>query len=370
MKLSLDESKELPCCSLSALPNEILLKIFKYLDLVTLCRMNEVNNRRFDILTRDSLLYTRLNMRYIKSQKYMSDIFCYFTPRCKYLQQLDLTGSDFDVNDFANFLNNCGRRLTHLRLCYECIDVDLNPVLLEISETCKNLKELDLSYCSGIDDEGFSYLEKLTGLERLNLFSTNIRPERLCKILQNNQRMRELEAYKEIDQTESGDFINYDAVLIELGNSCRDLEAIYSLDADTLTSQGINALTNCKNLQRVDFSLSTYNYDDNTNESIFRSLPSYQNLQEVSLFDPVLTDHRLELLARCKNLKKLYIFQPLLDLDIPDIWSVIFKQCPKLQEFYFDRCNISDQLVNQWKERYPHVSVYMYDDDYDPIGYK
>ncbi|XP_071574944.1 F-box/LRR-repeat protein 4-like isoform X2 [Temnothorax nylanderi] len=174
--------------SLSALPNEILLKIFKYLDLVTLCRMNEVNNGRFDILTRDPLLYTRLNMRWIKSDKYMCDIFCYFTSRCKYLQQLDLTGSNFDVDDFVNFLNNCGRRLTHLRLS-NC-RMDLNPVLLEISETCKNLKELDLIRCSGIDDKGFSYLEGLNNLEHINFCGTCITTECLCKILQNNQRMQ------------------------------------------------------------------------------------------------------------------------------------------------------------------------------------
>ncbi|XP_071561192.1 F-box/LRR-repeat protein 4-like [Temnothorax nylanderi] len=182
VKLLLDESKELSRCSLSALPNEILLEIFKYLDVVTLCRMNEVNNRRFDILTRDPLLYTRLNIRCIRSDEYMCDIFRYFTPRCKYLQQLDLTGCIFDVNDLVNFLDNCGRRLTHLRLSHlplltrRFIDCGffLNPVLLKTSETCKNLKELDLSYFM-IDDEGFSYLERLNNLEHLNLSHTGTR---------------------------------------------------------------------------------------------------------------------------------------------------------------------------------------------------
>ncbi|XP_071582043.1 uncharacterized protein [Temnothorax nylanderi] len=351
MKLSSDESKELSRCSLSALPNEILLKIFKYLDVVTLCRMNEVNNRRFDILTRDPLLYTRLNMRYISSDKYMCDIFCYFTPRCKYLQQLDLTGCNFDVNDFVNFLDNCGRRLTHLRLS-NCNDGEcLNPVLLKTSETCKNLKELDLSD-SGIDDEGFSYLEGLNNLEHLNLSRTGITTERLCKILQNNQRIRQLSAGFE-------DFID-DAVLIELENSCHDLELIDSpLYARRLTSEGINALANCKNLQKVILNLYECPADD---ESLFRLLPSYQNLQEVYLSHAVLTDYQLELLAQCKNLKKLCFFN--MKLDIPDNCSVILKQCFKLQNISLDFCNINqlqvNQLVNQWKERYPHVSVYTF----------
>ncbi|TGZ37946.1 F-box/LRR-repeat protein 4 [Temnothorax longispinosus] len=242
VKLSLDESKELSLCSLSALP-----------------------------------------------------------VKCKYLQQLDLTGCNFDVNDFVNFLDNCGRRLTHLRL------------KLVLSD-------------SGIDDEGFSYLEGLNNLEHLNLYYTGITTERLCKILQNNQRIRQLSASFK--------------------------------DARRLTSESINALANCKNLQKVEFDLYGYPAD---NESLFRLLSSYQNLQEVLLFGGVLTDHQLELLAQCKNLKKLQLFN--VELDIPDNCSVILKQCPKLQEISFIFCNINQlvhQFVNQWKERYPHVSVYTF----------
>ncbi|TGZ51611.1 Uncharacterized protein DBV15_12347 [Temnothorax longispinosus] len=355
LKLSLDESKELSRCSLSALPfyilslqNEILLIILKNLDLKTLYRMSNVN-KRFKNLTEDPELYTCLNMRYISSDKYMCDIFCYFTPRCKYLKQLDLTGCNFDVNDFVNFLDNCGKRLTHLRLSALSLSggIDLNPVLLKTSETCKNLKELDLSN-SAIDDEGFSYLEGLNNLEHLDISNTGIRTERFCKILQNNQRMRQLSA--------DSDSLN-DAVLIELRNSCRDLEVICSLDACDFTSQGINALANCKNLQKVDLELEEYPVTD---DSLFRLLSSYQNLQEVHLSGSILTNHRLELLAQCKNLKKLHLID--MKLDIPDKCSVILKQCPKLQEFYFMcciLCNIN-QLVNQWKERYPHVSVYTF----------
>ncbi|XP_071553309.1 uncharacterized protein [Temnothorax nylanderi] len=176
----------------------------------------------------------------------------------------------------------------HLRLSdsniyttHSCID--LNPVLLKISETCKNLKELDLSYSYIIEDKGFSYLEGLNNLEHLNVDGTGIRTEHLCKILQNNQRMRQL----------STDWIN-DAVLIELENSCRDLEVIDSLlCARDLTSQGINALANCKNLQKVKLDLFDYSVTD---DSLFKLLSSYQNLQEVYLFDAVLTDHRRSML--------------------------------------------------------------------------
>ncbi|TGZ54421.1 hypothetical protein DBV15_04145 [Temnothorax longispinosus] len=143
-------------------------------------------DKRFNNLIRDPELYTRLNVR-CGDITDMDAMFRYFTPRCKYLQQLDLTASDFDVMNFINFLDNCGRRLTHLRL-RNCELVD-NFVLLEISKICKNLKELDLSSCERINDKGFSYLERLNGLEHLNFSTLCIEAQRICKILQKNQRM-------------------------------------------------------------------------------------------------------------------------------------------------------------------------------------
>ncbi|XP_071644503.1 F-box/LRR-repeat protein 4-like [Temnothorax longispinosus] len=247
MKLSSNESKELSRCSLSTLPTEILLNILKNLDLTTLCRMSEVNSR-FNHLIQDPELYTRLNVR-CGSITDMDATFRYFTSRCKYLQQLDLTASDFDVMDFINFLHNCGGRLTHLRL-RNCEPVD-NSVLLKISEICKNLKELNLNGCERINDEGFSYLEILNGLEHLNFSTLCIEAQRICKILQKNQRM-------------------------QLKNSCRDLEVINLRPCHKLTSQGIDALADCKNLRKLYLPLEPVDED-----SLSRLLSSCQRLEVV-----------------------------------------------------------------------------------------
>ncbi|XP_024870810.1 uncharacterized protein LOC112453968 isoform X2 [Temnothorax curvispinosus] len=322
MKLSSDESKELSRCSLSTLPNEILLKILKNLDLKTLCRMSNVD-KRFKNLTQDPELYTRLNMRY-KSKKYI----------------------------------NCGSCLTHLCL-RDCHIRQLNSVLLSfgISWTCKNLKELDLSelHC-----DKFSYLEKLNNLECINIAELEISTKHVCKTLKNNPQIREVELGE----------LN-DPILIELGNSCRDLEVINTplficseeqgvSSSNPITSQGINALANCKNLRKV----ILYFVDEcSITDDTFRLLSSCQHLQEINIdfdsYPDVFTDHRLELLAQCKNLKELNLEGA--KLDIPDKYSIILRQCPKLQYFslIIRSDNISDQLVNQWKERYPHVSVYL-----------
>lgn len=109
-----------------------------------LCRVSQVN-KRFNDLSRDPSLYTCLNLRYVCNiNTRISDLFYYFKSRCKYLQQLDLTMSNFSVLDFIIFLNNCGKSLTHLRLtgCKSINDI----ALLNISITCKNLKGMCCIY--------------------------------------------------------------------------------------------------------------------------------------------------------------------------------------------------------------------------------
>ncbi|XP_071643773.1 F-box/LRR-repeat protein 4-like [Temnothorax longispinosus] len=350
MKLSLGESKKLLRCSILALSDEILLKILKNLDLTTLCRMKYVDER-FNNLIQDYELYTRLNVRNV-SLTDMHDIFCFFTPRCKYLQQLDLTGSEFDVRDFINFLDNCGRRLTHLRLtdCYSSVD---NCALLKISEICKNLKELDLESCSCLDDEGFSYLEKLNSLEHLNLHDIKITSECLYKILQKNQWMRDLCVF-----AYSLCAINLDLEVdaIKLRNLCPNLEVIDLYRTTNRTPTSINVLADCKNLRKVYLPRLGCSIAD---DSLYKLLSSCQRLEVVCLCSIVLTDRNLELLTQCRNLRWLYLFE--VELDTPDKYSVIFERCPKLQELRFIYCKISDCLVNEWKERYPYVSVYTFD---------
>jgi len=109
--------------------------------LKALCCLNQVN-KRFNNITCDYQLYTSLNVRNVChiNPTYLCNIFRYFTHRCKYLNQLDLTASEFFVYDFVKFLDNCGKHLTHLRLS-KCQSVN-NVVLMKISKLCKNLKSM------------------------------------------------------------------------------------------------------------------------------------------------------------------------------------------------------------------------------------
>ncbi|CAG2064925.1 unnamed protein product [Timema podura] len=59
-----DLIEELPYSNFNCLPDEAIVKIFGYLDLLSLCKCSQVN-RQFHRLAADSLLYTELNLKVI-----------------------------------------------------------------------------------------------------------------------------------------------------------------------------------------------------------------------------------------------------------------------------------------------------------------
>ncbi|XP_071632134.1 F-box/LRR-repeat protein 4-like [Temnothorax longispinosus] len=360
IKLSSDESRKLSHYSLSFFPDEILLKILMNLDLMTLYSVSCVN-KRFNKIAQDSRLYTCLNVRNTRDMPiiYINNIFNYFMPRCKYLERVDFTHSDFSISLFEKFFENCGKHLTHLRLG-QCRSVN-DHVLLKISTICKKLKELDLRGCQDITEEGFSYLENLDGrLEHLSLGVTCITHQTLCKILQKNQGMRELNLERfECDLIFSFEIseeaeVYYKRVALELRNSCRDLEKINLAGVFNITPQSIKILGGCKNLRKVNLRIP-YNSDENNYCSLFSSCR--ESLEEVHLSRIRFTDYALGLLAQCKNLKQLYLYRCNIAYNSFLTYSIIFEQCLELQKFHLVCCNISRCLAKQWEKQYPHVSV-------------
>ncbi|KAG5312116.1 FBXL4 protein, partial [Acromyrmex insinuator] len=319
--------------------------ILRKLDLRSLCRMSGVN-KRFNNLAQNHLLYTSVNL---EPYYWIMNIqaFHYLAPRCKYLRRLNFSNCVWISDHVGTFLVSYGSLLTHLKLAHLSID---NNTILTISEICKSLKELHLFNCYSITDVGFSYLENLKFLEYLNVGKTHITTKTLCKILRRNIRMRHLLILGTYDN-----LLNADEVVIELRNSCPDLESIklgfmIIPIANNFTSKGINAFADCKNLRGVHLDWCYISGD-----SFFRVFSSCQHLERVFLSNiKGLTERDLRALTLCKNLKVLHLTCISM---LPEICSAIFMNCHKLETVHFNRCNIADYLIVQWQQKYTRITI-------------
>ncbi|XP_014487327.1 PREDICTED: F-box/LRR-repeat protein 4 isoform X1 [Dinoponera quadriceps] len=346
---ALSKSKEPPCGSFSALPDETVLKILKNLDLKSLCRLCRVN-KHFNNIARDALLYTCLNLKpywHCLDTQALNNL----APRCQYLRQLDLSWCGnynmFKYQNIVSFLNSCGSLLTHLRL--NCCHIVNDIVIYEVSKICKNLKELCLRNCEEITSKGFSRLENLEFLERLELYGTTIETATLCSILRRNPRMRHLNVAGMHDR------LNVDEVAVELGNSCPYLESVDFWKAQTFTPHGLRALARCKNLREVDFGWC--GGMGAPGDSLRALLSSCQHLEKVFLAAlRGLTDRDLEPLLLCQHLQQLDLLGA--RSLTPDICYGFLLCCPKLEMIDLSFCeSISDSKIQEWRQQYPHVSV-------------
>ncbi|XP_011871821.1 PREDICTED: F-box/LRR-repeat protein 2-like isoform X3 [Vollenhovia emeryi] len=202
------ESKKEPCNGFVVFPDELLLLILEKLDVRSLCRISCVNKCINDLTNK--LFYKLLKFRNKCSHKYMHIINNNFASRCKYLREVHFTcvaDSHFSSH-FVNFLEICGSGLTHLRLILCKID---DFALHKISTICKNLRE-------------------------------------------KTHRLRSLM----LDETPP---LKINILAVQLKDLCPNLEMLSF--TGFITSDGIDALAECKNLQKIQIGNITYRYVQN-----------------------------------------------------------------------------------------------------------
>ncbi|XP_025769471.1 F-box/LRR-repeat protein 2 [Puma concolor] len=311
------------------LPKELLLRIFSFLDIVTLCRCAQIS-KAWNILALDGSNWQRIDLFNFQTDvegRVVENI----SKRCGgFLRKLSLRGC-IGVGDSSlkTFAQNC-RNIEHLNLngctkitdstCYSlsrfcsklkhldltsCVSIT-NSSLKGISEGCRNLEYLNLSWCDQITKDGIEALVRgCRGLKALLL--------RGCTQLED-------EALKHIQ--------NYCHELVSLNlQSCSGTAVLRTVpEAEVCQQKKVKSVHH-----KVCFLLLTSHY-------LFLPCASHPRILEAARCSH-LTDAGFTLLARnCHDLEKMDLEECVLITDSTLIQLSV--HCPKLQALSLSHCEL------------------------------
>nr|XP_971231.2 PREDICTED: F-box/LRR-repeat protein 4 [Tribolium castaneum] len=356
-KISEDESPEKQmtdtdpangnCDFFARLPHEVILHIFQYLDLKSLCRCAQVNKTWYDA-TLDPVLYQNLSLKRYW-HRINSKNLNYFKNRCLGIRKLDLSwcGSDdkFFSSTFLLFLHHCCQHLTHLSLCH-CEFVN-NEIVAKISQ-CRELTELRLRNTKP-DYYAFQHLARLNKLITLDLCCTNVTDDPLMTILKANQNLTHLM----LDFCENIERL--DQIVETVASYNKNLRTWSSFKTTTLVSGGLH-FARCTNLRELDLGWCfLFAHPGDCLEKIAANCRHLKRLI-ISQWRGVNDQMLLPVVTCCKDLRQ---------LDLLGIKSITGDICEralvslshlKLLDISF--CDsISDDQVLLWRTNYPNVTI-------------
>ncbi|XP_044272670.1 F-box/LRR-repeat protein 4-like isoform X2 [Tribolium madens] len=336
------------CDFFSHLPHEVILHIFQYLDLKSLCRCAQVNKTWYEA-TCDPILYQNLTLKRYW-HRINSKNLNFFKNRCCGIRKLDLSwcGSDdkFFSSTFLLFLHHCCQHLTHLSLCH-CEFVN-NEIVTKISQ-CRELTELRLRNTKA-DYFAFQNLARLSKLNTLDLCCTSVTDGPLMAILKANQNLTHLM----LDFCEN--IVQLDQIVETVANHNRSLRTWSSFKTTTLTPSGGLHFSRCANLRELDLGWCfLFAHPGDCLERIAANCPHLKRLI-ISQWRGVNDQMLLPVVTNCKDLTL---------LDLLGIKSITGEICEralvslshlKLLDISF--CDsISDNQVLLWRQNYPNVTI-------------
>ncbi|XP_063240138.1 F-box/LRR-repeat protein 4 isoform X4 [Bacillus rossius redtenbacheri] len=299
-------ASEKPGCGFDLLPNEIIFKIFGYLDLKSLCRCCQVD-KRFQNLACDYQLYTEVNLK---------------GGPCRPSRPAAGSSGSWTCRGAAA----CG------------------------ASPPTTSPELAVQNCNDITDSGFFSLSTLKGLERLDLYHTLITVEPLKAIIMASPCL------KHINLGSCSKIANMDEVARALGAHCAGLVSVDVWKTCSLTPAGVRALAGCSRLQEVDLGWCLgVNAPDDCLVALAHGCPRLRKLFLAALKS--VGDRDLEPFVRlCPGLEQVDL------LGMRNISSGLCLQflsrLPRLRLLDVSFCDqIQDAEVACWRSFFPHVSI-------------
>ncbi|GJQ85449.1 putative F-box LRR-repeat protein [Trypoxylus dichotomus] len=333
------------------LPYDVIVHIFRYLDLKTLCRCAQVSKLWLSA-TLDPRIYCHLSLKRYW-HKIDNRLLEMFMERCRTLKKLDLSwcGDDNRISEetFAEFLKSSCRYLTHLSLCHSKFVT--GSCVSNISQYCKDLVEIRLQDCNlGEKSSHFRNLAALNKLRTLDLYSSSVRDDDLIYILSNTPYLQHIN----IDMCNN--LRRLDNITEVVSQYNRNLVTWSSWKIERMTAVGVRNLAKCSRLRELDLGWCFISSDpEDCLEHIAQGCKDLRRLI-LSRWRGVCDHLLLPIIRSCKQLIQLDLLGVHISGDICDIALV---SLPKLQILDISFCDaVKSEQVALFKEYYPHVGIY------------
>uniref|UniRef100_A0A8C1UY73 F-box/LRR-repeat protein 2 n=1 Tax=Cyprinus carpio TaxID=7962 RepID=A0A8C1UY73_CYPCA len=323
------------------LPKELLLRIFSFLDVVTLCRCAQVS-KAWNVLALDGSNWQKIDLFNFQTDiegRVVENI----SKRCGgFLRQLSLRGC-LSVGDASmkTFAQNC-RNIEHLNLngctkitdstcvslskfCSKLRHLDLtscvsitNHALKALSEGCRMLENLNLSWCDQITSDGIEALSRgCTSVKALFLRGCTQLDDTALKHLQKHCPELMIINMQSCTMTAlwfvclAASFIHIACVFLRILEAARCshvTDAGFTVLARVTDNTLVQLSIHCPRLQALSLSHCELITDDGIRH-LSSSVCGQDRLQVVELDNcPLITDITLEHLKSCQRLERIELY--------------------------------------------------------------
>ncbi|XP_003387849.2 PREDICTED: F-box/LRR-repeat protein 2-like [Amphimedon queenslandica] len=319
---------------IESLPLDILLKVFSFLDVISLCRCAQVSKKWHELALDGS------NWQHVDFFDFQVDIeeqvVDRLSRRCGgFLRSLSLKGCE-GVEDSAikTFSTHCPYIETLiLHKCYRVSDTAVQS----LSQHCNKLVRLDLSSCRGISDKSCTYLAAgCKDLAYIDLSYCAITYKGVISLVEGCGQLSGLSLQYCGELT--------DEALKHVGSHCPKLKRLNIQACRRVSDIGIEAICEgCQLLERINMS----HIDQLTDQSL-RKLSLCSQLKDVEAAGcSNFTDAGFIALANgCSGLTRMDLEECILVTDATLV--KLGANCPNLESLVLSHCErISDSGINQ-----------------------
>uniref|UniRef100_A0A1Y1LT99 F-box domain-containing protein n=3 Tax=Photinus pyralis TaxID=7054 RepID=A0A1Y1LT99_PHOPY len=331
----------------ASLPFEVMVHIFQYLDLKSLCRCAQVN-KRWHSITFDPTLYREISLKRYWN-RVDEIVMKHFITKCRNVKKLDISWCDIEKQItepvFMEFLEKCCPNITHLSLGHCFSHSSSLGYLAKYGE----LTDLRLRNCKCNMNE-YEALSNLSKLTALDLYCSNISDVYLIKILRANRDLK----YLNLDLCELLERLDEVTEVISVFNP--NLVMWSSWKTHSITSDGVKFLARCSSLRELDLGWCLLLNDPGN--SLERIASNCKHLRRLILcgWRGVNDQLLLPIIRSCKEIRELDLLG-MKNISV-DICERILSSLPNLRLLDISFCDlIKPEQVVLWRQHYPNITI-------------